>query len=198
MPSRFLGLCARISGARARVVGIPLRRDSVILANHVSWLDILLLAGTADAIFVTKAEIARTPLVGWLASLNDTTFIDRAARSAIGEQVDAIRRALGPRPVALFPEGTTGDGVMLLPFKSALLASLDPPPPGIQVQPVRIDYGVATPDIAWVGNEPGLRNIRRVLSRRSFDVTLYFAQPITPEGTRKDIAAEARSRIEAA
>lgn len=196
-PRRFLGLCARICGARARVVGLPLRRGTVILSNHVSWLDILLLAGTADAVFVAKAELARTPLVGWLASLNATIYVDRGARSAIGEQVDAIRGALGRRPVAIFPEGTTGDGVTLLPFKSALLASLDPPPPGIRVQPIRIDYGRATPDIAWV-DEPALHNVRRVLSRRSFDVTLTFAEPFAPAGTRKAVAAEARRRIEAA
>ena len=197
-PRRFLGLCARICGARVRVSGTPLRRDTVILSNHVSWLDILLLAGAADAVFVAKAEVARTPLVGWLASLNDTIYVERSARSAIGEQVDAIRGALGPRPVTIFPEGTTGNGVTLLPFKSALLAALDPPPPAIRVQPVRIAYGEATSDIAWVGDEPGLRNIRRVLSRRSFPVTLTFAPPFIPTGTRKQIAAEALRRIEAA
>lgn len=197
-PRRFLGTCARICGARPRIVGVPLRRDAVILANHVSWLDILLLAGAGDAVFVAKAEVARTPLVGRLASLNDTIYVERGERSAIGGQVDAIRAALGPRPVAIFPEGTTGDGVLLLPFKSSLLAALDPPPPGVRVQPVRIDYGAATPDIAWVGAEPGPANIRRILSRPSFPVTLTFAEPFTPAGTRKAIAAEARRRIEAA
>ena len=196
-PRRFLGLCARICGARARVVGTPLRRDAVILANHVSWLDILLLAGAADAVFVSKAEVARTPLVGWLASLNDTIFIDRGERAAIGGQVGQLRAALGPRPVAIFPEGTTGDGRALLPFKSSLLAALDPPPPGLRVQPVRLDYGTAASHVAWV-KESGLANVRRILSRPSFPVTLTFTQPFAPTGTRKAIAAEARRRIEAA
>lgn len=177
---------------------MPLRHGTVLIANHVSWLDILLLAGAADAIFVSKAEVARTPLVGWLAALNDTIFVERSARADIAAQVDAIRSALGGRPVTIFPEGTTGDGRTLLPFKPTLLAALDPPPPGIRVQPVRLDYGDATSDVAWVGDEPGLRNIRRILSRRSFPVTLAFADPFVPTGTRKDIAVEARRSIEAA
>ena len=197
-PRRFLGLCARLCGARAVVRGTPLRRDAVILANHVSWLDILLLAGAADAVFVSKAEVRDTPLVGWLASLNDTIYIERDDRKAIGGQIDAIRSALGPRPVAIFPEGTTGDGRTLLPFKSSLLAALDPPPPSLHVQPVRLDYGAATPDVAWVADEPGLTNVRRILSRPGFPVTLTFADPFASLGSRKAIAAEARRRIEAA
>ncbi len=198
-PRRFLGTSARIMGARCRVVGVPLTRDVVLIANHLSWLDILLLAGSTGATFVAKAELARAPLVGWLASLNDTIFVARGNRMAVGDQVADIRRALGPRPVAIFPEGTTGDGITLLPFKPALLAALEPPPPGLSVQPVRIDYGDATGDLAWVGDEPGATHARRVLSRRgSFVATLTFIEPFAPTGGRKAIAAEARRRIEAA
>lgn len=197
-PRRFLGWCAGIVGARARVVGVPLRRDAVILANHLSWIDIFLLARTADAVFVAKGELESAPLVGWLASLNDTIFVARGERMAVGDQVAQVRAALGPRPVAIFPEGTTGDGVMLLPFKSALLAALDPPPPGVRVQPVRIDYGDATADLAWIGDEPGARHAARVLRRRgTFTATLRFAEPFIPVGGRKAVAAEARRRIEA-
>lgn len=198
-PRRFLGWCARIVGARARVVGMPLTRDAVILANHLSWIDIFLLARTANAVFVAKGELESAPLVGWLASLNDTIFVARGERMAVGDQVAQVRTALGPRPVAIFPEGTTGDGVTLLPFKSALLAALDPPPPGVRVQPVRIDYGDATPDLAWIGDEPGARHAVRVLRRRgTFTATLRFAEPFVPIGGRKAVAAEARRRIEAA
>jgi 1-acyl-sn-glycerol-3-phosphate acyltransferase len=196
-PRRFLGMCARIVGARAVVAGTPLRRDVVILANHLSWLDILLLAGCANAVFVAKGELRAAPLVGWLAALNDTIFVARGERMAVGAQVDAVRAAIGPRPVAVFPEGTTGDGVTLLPFKSALLASLDPAPPGVQVQPVAIDYGAATPTLAWTGGETGVSHALRVLRRPgSFTATLRFLPPMPPAG-RKATAAEARRRIEA-
>ncbi len=197
-PRRFLGMCARIVGARPVTMGTPLPRDVVILANHLSWIDILLLAGFANAVFVAKGELRAAPLVGWLAALNDTIFVARGERMAVGAQVDAVRAALGPRPVAIFPEGTTGDGVTLLPFKSALLAALDPAPPGVRVQPVAIDYGAATRELAWTGGETGVAHALRVLRRRGgFTAHLRFLPPIAPAG-RKAIAAAARQQIEAA
>jgi 1-acyl-sn-glycerol-3-phosphate acyltransferase len=117
----------------------------------------------------------------------------------VAAQVAAIRAALGPRPVAIFPEGTTGDGRTLAPFKPALLAALDPPPPGLQVQAVRIDYGAATGELVWVGDEPGVSHARRVLGRRGhFVATLDYTDPFAAHGDRKAIAAEARRRIVAA
>lgn len=197
-PRRFLGSCVWIVGARAAVTGTPLRRDGVILANHLSWLDILLLAGCANAVFVAKGELRAAPLVGWLASLNDTIFVARGERMAVGAQVEAVRAALGPRPVAIFPEGTTGDGVTILPFKSALLAALDPAPPGVQVQPVAIDYGGATRELAWTDGETGVSHAWRVLRRPGgFAATLRFLAPLPPL-SRKAIATEARRRIVAA
>ncbi len=198
-PRRFLGACARIVGARPVTMGTPLPRDVVILANHLSWIDILLLAGFANAVFVAKGELRAAPLVGWLAALNDTIFVARGERMAVGAQVDAVRTALGPRPVAIFPEGTTGDGMTLLPFKSALLAALDPAPPGVRVQPVAIDYGAATQELAWTGGETGVAHALRVLRRPGgFTAHLRFLlPPIAPAG-RKAIAAAARQQIEAA
>jgi len=197
-PRRFLGTCARIVGARPVTMGTPLPRDVVILANHLSWIDILLLAGFANAVFVAKGELRAAPLVGWLAALNDTIFVARGERMAVGAQVNAVRAAIGPRPVAIFPEGTTGDGMTLLPFKSALLAALDPAPPGVRVQPVAIDYGAATQELAWTGGETGVAHALRVLRRPGgFTAHLRFLPPIAPAG-RKAIAAAAQQQIEAA
>ncbi|GGB18664.1 hypothetical protein GCM10011380_05290 [Sphingomonas metalli] len=197
-PQRFLRAAARLLGARLRIIGTPRRHDVVILANHLSWLDILLLGGACGASFVSREDIGRTPLVGWMARRNHTIFIARGDRMGVEAQIAAIRAALGPHPVAIFPEGTTGSGDPLLPFKPALLAALDPPPPGLVVQAVRIDYGDATRELAWVDAEPGLSHARRVLGRRgSFTATLEFDAPFAPAGGRKAIAAEARRRIEA-
>ena len=197
-PRRFLGWCARIVGARARVQGTPCRRDAVILSNHLSWIDILLLAGSTGAVFVAKDELRTVPLVGWLCTLHHTVFVARGERMAVAAQVAALRDALAaPWPVAMFPEGTTGDGVTLLPFKAALLGALDPPPPGTRVQPVRINYGSATEELAWIDDEPGASHAARVLRRRgTFIATLAFAEPFAPVGSRKAIAAEARRRME--
>lgn len=197
-PPRFLGMVARIAGARPQVTGVPLRRDVLIVANHLSWIDILVLAEASGTAFVAKDDLAGVPLIGWLCTLNHTIFIARGDRSSVGEQVATLRRALERgRPVTVFPEGTTGDGQTLLPFKAALLEGLDPPLPGVRVQPVRIDYGAATQEIVW-GDETGQANALRILARRgSFPANLTFADPFAPTDFpgRKMIAAEARRRM---
>jgi 1-acyl-sn-glycerol-3-phosphate acyltransferase len=197
-PRRFLSLVARAAGMRVRVIGVPLERDVLFLANHLSWLDILVLAGASGTAFVSKAEVAEVPVVGWLARLNNTVFVARSERSAVRGQADALRTALaGGQPVALFPEGTTEGGPDILPFRASLLASLFPPLPGVKVQPVAIDYGSAAHDLAWVGDEPGLANVRKVLARPGTAlVTLRFLAPADPaSGDRKQLARAARAEI---
>lgn len=202
VPRLALRLIARIIGARVRVVGTVLRRDVFLLANHVSWLDIPALAGASGTAFVAKAEVAAVPVVGWLARLNRTVFVQREARLGVAAQINALREALADNhAVAIFPEGTTTDGQSLLPFKTSMLKVLEPPPPGVMVQPVLLDYGPMAPVIGWVGDEPGLANVLRVLARPgSFPLTIRFLEPFSPDGHagRKAIAAEARARIEAA
>ena len=201
-PRLFLGLVARIVGARVRVIGTPRRRDVVFLANHLSWIDILAIAGATGSAFVAKGELRGVPLVGWLCTLNRTLFVSREDRLQVTTQIARLRDAIGDGwSVTIFPEGTTGDGRTLLPFKAALLAALDPPPPGVCVQPIRVDYGTATDDLAWVGDEPGQSHALRVLRRRgTFPVTLHLLAPFDPAtiGNRKAIAAHARHAIEAA
>ncbi|SEJ40187.1 lyso-ornithine lipid acyltransferase [Sphingomonas sp. OV641] len=201
-PKWFLGSVARIIGARRRTIGTPLRRDVVFVSNHLSWMDIPILAGRNGSAFVAKAELRAVPLVGWLCTLNGTIFVRREDRMAVADQINALRDALAEAwAITIFPEGTTGDGKALLPFKAALLAVLDPPPPGVMVQPVRIDYGPATAELAWVGDEPGTSHALRVLRRRgSFAATIHFCDPFDPHDFpgRKAIAAEARARIAAA
>jgi 1-acyl-sn-glycerol-3-phosphate acyltransferase len=198
-PRRFLWWVGHAAGMRVRVEGRPLSRHVLFLANHLSWLDIMLVAGASGAAFVAKEEVGRWPVVGWLARLNNTVFIARTARSAVKSQADALRAALaGGQPVALFPEGTTDGGPTILPFRASLLASLFPPLAGVKVQPVAIDYGAAAHDIAWVGEEGAAANVRRVLSRRgSTEVAVRFLAPVDPaEATdRKALAERARAEI---
>jgi 1-acyl-sn-glycerol-3-phosphate acyltransferase len=197
-PRRFLGWVARAAGMKVAVAGAPLERNVLFLANHLSWLDILVLAGASGTAFVSKAEVAQVPVVGWLAGLNNTVFVARSERTAVRGQADALRRALATgQPVALFPEGTTDGGGAVLPFRASLLASLFPPIPGLMVQPVALDYGAATDDLAWVGDEPGLANVRKVLSRPgTVDVVIRFLAPVDPKaGDRKALARAARDEI---
>jgi 1-acyl-sn-glycerol-3-phosphate acyltransferase len=200
-PRRFLRWVGRAAGMEATVVGTPLGRDVLFLANHLSWLDILLIAGASGAAFVAKAEVAETPLVGWLAGLNDTVFVARAERHSVRHQADALREALARgQPVALFPEGTTDGGADVLPFRASLLASLFPPLPGVKVQPIALDYGAAAHDLSWIGVENGLDNARKVLRRHgTTPVTLHFLAPVDPSaGDRKALAHAAREEIVAA
>lgn len=195
-PRRFLGGIGRIAGARVKIRGNPLPAPVLYLANHQSWLDIMILAGATGTAFVSKAEVGAWPLFGWLASLNNTVFIARSDRRGVRQQADALRTALvSGQPVTLFPEGTTTAGATLLPFNASLLGAVAPPPPGIRVQPVAIDYGAARTTIGWA-DEPALDNVKAVLGRRGrFDVVLNFLPPIDDVSGRKRIATAAWDAI---
>ncbi|WP_213979159.1 lysophospholipid acyltransferase family protein [Sphingomonas sp. dw_22] len=201
-PRHFLSTAARICGARVRRVGTPLKRDVFYISNHLSWIDILALGGASGTAFVAKAEIATSPIVGWLAGLNRTVYVKRENRLGVAEQINQLRDALAENwAITVFPEGTTTDGKSLLPFKTPMLRVLEPPPPGVMVQPVMLAYDAAGEDIAWIGQERGLDNAKRVLSRKgSFRLDVHFLEPFHPRDFpgRKVIAAESRRRIETA
>lgn len=198
-PRIFLGTATRIVGARVTHSGKPLRRDVVFIANHVSWIDILAIAGASGSAFVAKDGIRTAPLVGWLASLNKTVYVVREDRVGVAEQIERLRDALAETwAVTIFPEGTTTDGRSLLPFKSSLLKVLEPAPPGVQVQPLMLDYGVLGPEIGWIGVESGKDNALRLLARKgSFPLNIAFLDPFDPAdaGNRKAIAAHAYLEI---
>lgn len=198
-PPRFLGLAAWSVGARIRVEGQRPRGDVFLIANHVSWVDILALGGATGTAFVAHDGIAAWPVIGWLAAQNNTLFVARDRRGALSGQLAALRTAMaGHQPVTLFPEGTTSDGSGLLPFKPSLLAVLMPPPRAVMIQPVHIDYGPATNDIAWHGDEPAGTNAHRLLGRKgNLIVTLRFLEPFDPAtcADRKMLAAIAHEKI---
>jgi len=202
-PIHFLRWAGRAAGADVRIVGRPVRSHVLLAANHLTWLDILVLAGATGARFVAKDDVSRWPFFGFLAGLNRTVYIARSKRGEVREQTGLLRAALAEGcPVALFPEGGTGDGVALKPFRGSLFAALLPPTPGLVLQPVAIDYGRDGLDLAWAGRGTSMgREMMRVLGlpgRRK--VVLRFLDPIDPAGwsDRKALAAEARGRLLAA
>ena len=198
-PRRFLGGVARIIGVRITTRGQPAPGRLLMLANHVSWIDVPALAGTTGTAFVAHDGLAGAPLVKWLCDLNDTIFVARHDRTTVGVQVESLRRALsGKSRITIFPETTTSDGTSLLPFKSSLLAALDPLAAGVSVQPVWLDYGQCAPEIAWIGNEPGLNNFKRILARPPpLALTVHFLEPLGADALadRKSMAAAARAAI---
>ena len=198
-PMLFLRYTARVVGARVEVVGTPLRRDVFFIANHVSWLDILAMAGASGTAFVAKWELSQVPVIGWLCRLNRTVFVKRENRMGVAEQINALKEALADNwSVTVFPEGTVTDGHSLLPFKSSMISVLEPPPPGVLVQPAVVDYGEHSEEIAWIGDETGLHNAMRVMARRgTFRLRIHYLEPFSPEEFhgRKAIAAKAREEI---
>lgn len=154
-----------------------------------------MLGGATGCAFVSKQELGH-PLVHWMADQGPTLYIRREHRRGAHSQALAIARRLAePQPLALFPEGTTGPGTSMLPFRSTLFAAVAPPPPGVEVRPVAIDYGDAAPQIAW-HDEQGKDNVLRTLGRkRSTPVTVRLLDPLPPIDDRKALAHAAREAI---
>ena len=192
---RFLAAAAWLCGARVRITGAPLQPRTLLVCNHISWLDILVLGGATGCAFVSKQELGH-PLVHWMADQGPTLYVRREHRRGAHSQALAIARRLDePQPLALFPEGTTGPGKSLLPFRTTLFSAVAPPPPGVTVRPVAIDYGEATPQIAW-HDQAGKDNVLRTLGRRrSTPVTVRLLDPLPPMDDRKALAHAAREAI---
>jgi len=101
-PTRFLREAGWAAGIDVRIVGTPVRRDVLIVANHLSWLDILILAGASGTRFVAKDEVTHWPVLGFLSGLNRTVYVSRGQRADVRAQADHIRSALADgQPVAL-------------------------------------------------------------------------------------------------
>ena len=195
-PRRFLGAAGWIIGARVRVAGPPTERHTLLIANHTSWLDILVLGGSVGCKFVSKDELGH-PFVHWLADQNSTVYVKRSHVKGAKDQAIAIAKALeGSAPVALFPEGTTGPGTHLLPFRSTLLEAANFAARDVTIRPVAIDYGKeAATEIGW-WQQPGKDNVLRLLGRRgTLPVTVRLLPPLDRSGDRKQLTHQAREAI---
>lgn len=196
-PRVFLAGVGSIAGLDVRIEGRRVK-GALLLANHVSWLDIPALSHASGTAFVAHDGLTAFPLLKWLCEMNDTVFIARHRRGSVSEQVEQIRAAMAETGcLTLFPEGTTSDGTGVAPFKSSLLSALDPLPAGLAVQPVALAYR-DVPDIAWVGEEHGLDNFKRILARlKPIRLTIRFLAPL--EGAeladRKAVAQAAQAAI---
>ncbi len=194
-PRRFLAATARLAGARVRVEGAPIRGHTLLVINHVSWLDIVIVGGALGARFVSKDDLGHS-MIHWLADQNYTVYVRRSHVKGAKDQALAIARALeGDRPVALFPEGTTGPGTHLLPFRSTLLEAANYAAKDVEIRPVAIDYGPAAAEAGW-WEEPGKDNVLRMLGRRgTLPVRVDVLAPLDRSGDRKQLAQRAREAI---
>jgi 1-acyl-sn-glycerol-3-phosphate acyltransferase len=193
-PRRFLAGTAWICGARVRVEGAAVAPHTLVVANHISWLDILILGGTVGTRFVSKDDLGHG-FAHWLADQNRTVYVRRENRRDAKAQALEIAAALeGDQPIGLFPEGTVGPGTHLLPFRSTLLEAPAFAGKDVVVRPAALDYGADAAEISWHG-EPAKDNVLRVLGRRGrTPVTVYLLDPLAP-GDRKQLAQEAAAAI---
>ena len=186
-----------IIGARVRSDGSPIRPHTLMIANHTSWVDIPVLGAATGCAFVSKDELKGHPVMHWLCEQVGTVFVDRSDRRGIVEQTADMLRALDRKqPLALFPEGTVSDGSRLLPFRPSLLSAFAPPPEGVTIRPVAIDYGPATLEFGWPAHESGRENFLRMLGRRgTVDVTIHLLPPLAHLADRKTLARAAHDAI---
>lgn len=185
---------------------------ALVLANHISWLDIVALGSLRPLAFVAKAEIAGWPLIGTLARLQRTVFIDRSRRRATA----SVNAAVGGRLAAgelivLFAEGTTGDGRRLLPFRSSLVgAAREALSPGtgaerIRLQPLALAYThrgglpltrVERPEVAWYGDMDLAPHLALFARRGPLDLHVVWGAPIAFEAGTDRKAATALAEAE--
>ena len=194
-PSRFLAGVSRIFGARVRVDGAELRPHTLLVANHLSWFDIVVLGGATGCTFVAKDELGH-PFIHWLADQNHTVYVKRTHRKGAKDQALATAAALERnQPVALFAEGTTGPGTHLLPFRSALFEAANFASRDVIIRPVALDYGKSATEVSWC-NEPAMHNVWRLLGRRgTIPVIVYLLDPLDRALDRKQLAQAAREAI---
>jgi len=188
-PWRYHRFVARLFGIHIRVLGSPPPGPALLLANHSSWLDIVIFSAVTPLSFVAKTEVGTWPFFGTLARLQRTVFVTRTRRSETGQARDAIARRLGEGDVlVLFPEGTSNDGNGVLPFKSALLAAADSAVGGrVPVQPVSTAYvarhGIPMgrenrPLYAWYGDMELVPHLWEALVAGPLDVVVQFHPPL--------------------
>lgn len=186
-------------GVRLQADAAALPAPALLVANHVSWLDIFVINAVAPAAFVCKAEVRGWPGIGWLCARTETLFMPRGSRSAAKQAggIVAARLRAGWR-VAVFPEGTTTDGGRLLPFRPALLqGAIDA---GCAVQPLALRYvdgeGRASTLPAYCGDITLLASLRRIAAAPRLEARLDVLPALDGRGAeRRALAAKAETSI---
>lgn len=216
LPHRYSRFLCRLFGIKITVVGTPVAdRGVLMVANHTSYLDIIVLGGTARVSFVAKSEVNTWPFFGLMARLYETVFVERTRRSQAGVARNVLRdRLRAGDALVLFPEGTSNDGNRVLPFKSALMgaaeAEIGTDMQGhvrhVPVQPVSLAYvgfqGMPMgrenrPLFAWYGDMELVPHLWEAVTAGPIDVVIEFHPPMTVDsaGGRKQLAARAEAVI---
>lgn len=205
-PHRYHRLVTRLLGVRINLVGTPhTDGPTLVAANHVSWLDIVVLSAVVPLSFVAKREVNTWPFFGTLARLQRTVFVHRGRRHATGESRDEMQERLkAGDTLVLFPEGTSSDGFTVLPFKSSFFAAAAVD--GVIVQPVTLAYAGhrnlpmnrrMMPFYAWYGSMDLPPHLWEALKAGPIEVTVICHEPLALLGemNRKALARHAESLV---
>ena len=193
----WLGITARVLGVRVKSFGQPLSEKTLFVANHISWLDILILGGLVPIHFLSKHEVKTMPLFGWLATRAGTLYIKRGNKASASEASCEITAALKQKHNSLiFAEGTTTDGHIKKFHSRMLQSAIDAQ---AMVQPVAIFYPRKNPDSGEIELNPttlfigdtGIGESFGNIARSSHtDVEVHFLTPINSNGLSRDEIAQ--------
>lgn len=187
----ILGVRLEVSGAAAI--------NGLLVANHISWLDVFVISAIAPATFVCKSEVRNWPLIGLLCARTDTVFLERGSRSA----AQRVNRTLAGKlrngeQVAVFPEGTTSAGASLLAFRAALLQSaIDAQ---IHVQPLALRYrdalGLNAAAAAYCGETTFWQSLCAISSAPRITASVEILEKLaTADRTRRELCEQAHALI---
>lgn len=165
-------------------------RHTLVLANHVSWLDIHALNSVLSLQFIAKADIRAWPIFGYLAKSAHVLFVDRTKRKDATRVIHiAAERLNEGSNLCLFPEGTTTDGTHVLPFKSSLVEAAMLA--NATILPVAIFYpkpdGSVNTDMAYAGETTMKQSLQRILQQQNSLIELHFLTPIATETLQDDV-----------
>jgi len=193
-----------ILGVRFRAIGAPMQTAGAVVANHASWLDIFALNARKRIYFVSKTEVASWPGIGWLARATGTVFISRDRRE-VRDQIKTFRERLAAgHRLLFFPEGTSSDGLRVLPFKPTLFAAFFDPDlrETLKIQPVTVWYeapeGVDPRFYGWWGDmDFGPHLLSTLAARRQGVVTVIYHAPVAVRDyeDRKALAAAMETAV---
>jgi 1-acyl-sn-glycerol-3-phosphate acyltransferase len=194
---RWCRFACRVLGIRVTTHG-AMPRSGLLVCNHLSYLDIIVLSSIRPCIFVAKRDVAGWPLFGWLARAAGTIFVDRERRLSSFKVVGLVRDAIASGSVVvLFPEGTSSNGTTVLPFKSALLES------AVQLRcPVAtaaieyaLDDGSVADEVCYWRDMTLVPHLLNLFFKREIRSNCSFSRPKIRTGDRKNIARKLRDEI---
>jgi 1-acyl-sn-glycerol-3-phosphate acyltransferase len=171
----------------------------LIVSNHLGYVDILVIGSVCSSLFVAKSDVRGWPIFGWLTLLAGTLYVQRQIRSGVEREIHTISsRLMEGYPVVIFPEGTSSDGLKVLPFKSSFFQSLHDT--GSPVTPAAISYGLDGPgcigaEIAYWGEMTLVPHLLNILSMESFKAVLSFGETHQSLGNRKEDATCLHAKV---